>query len=1179
MFANLIQERLESPSYHLLYFDKAVRRLKDLNLSSLVSDHRYSRKYWQRNHNTVEYKAHSSSPLYENISMMDSRDASFMISSEISSFEDPTPMVLKRKRDLVMGSVTHFEYALGRDDRSDSHDMTIGKSTDRGEVVECDDLRLGDFTKGALIIPGPLLEERNIDRDGDTPTDQEYIYDKCWPNFNHALTDEVTNDAVRKVLKRLRQCKEQLMEGAESCCEFFIREESERNCYRLNRRLLNAFHLPLFYDSKDAATLSSFPDECKAAISLTTGFFNVSIVLLSVLSMRSIWSSRIVLQVLGILSHLDSLNVLNQVDESAWRSLLIASNRMENEYFKENVMKILQVAMKSAGVLPNILTSNCLSGTASFFQRKEFPSNSATENETDNFPIDSFCYLEEMGMAWFSQKVIPLVDGNLFKSDEGKSNTPMFHYDLGPRRFRTNASSTVSSPMRRFSNIFKKNASDSVVSHLARRKSVRSALVVTEYTNAMRLVRDNSCLVLPRPQRAKKWLSLRTILPAESVNSGKCDRVKPGSKLQNIEETVEEIRNAFCKIQKVMDNAPLDHIAAYAGNTSGAYKLTISLMKAKILSACTCEDGHIVLTTIYARVWTSLARMTPMKTSPGIQACCMCSPDDSVEEDKCSALHSNFDLDVDTVKFTEEEIYVELCGDFKKHGASSCHLFDQSIGVGQFKTKYSEERNKKNNVHVVHMHSPAGDMTAEVTVTVRICERDSSISTSSTGHLPVRSSSLGTGIPSGGHRAKKSWRERLSFGLYKDESGEKRDDLEGKNIVNSISESCSPCSLQNVDNETGERNDIDPGTDVFPPESGLDESDFEGKSTSLATSGLDNGFSEGSADNRGDSNSSELEKLRADLVKITQETKQTIIDIEELTHTVIQQRGRVVGMHSASPCQKCGYYLLDDEVMAVWAGFGPCQEHKELTSAEKYEKDIVKAHSLSCWNCGETLTPMLHVKEYKVNETQRNILSLDSEWKSTVPYLSPYGVRNCIESLIAESGTEILSSPLLLVKYPTIYWNILWYSIRFILPSGINTSDSLEGFLADENSGHCFRGLPITTLAGPIVIGWRECVVEARIKRIFANEDDDILLKDLFPGADEDEVSAAENLISTFESGAHDFSRIVIQCAQFKSLHACFSQSTARGLYLTLLVIVNWKSPHMVCCLGNNLYNDLSKVT
>ena len=975
--------------------------------------------------------------------------------------------------------------------------------------------------------------------------------------------------------------------------------------------------------------------------------------MLSTRALRKVSSVRDIMQALSILSHLDSMNLLYQVDESAWRSLIIACNNMEEGYFKGNLMKLLMVSMQSAGVSPNVLTSTQRNSRVDLSPRSKssVPSGSTAvteknEKESHDVIMDTFNHLEELGLAWFAQKIMPF-DGIPSPSPDVASSIPAasHYYDSGPKSFQLSVSASTSSPvappsstMRRFSNIFKKNSVEQHMVRKVRRKSVKASVASVESANFMRLVQNNSSYFsLQRPPGSLTLFSVPLILSSEIIGGLKSNRFLSCIKSEDIEGKVHEVRDIFNKIQKLkLSEGPSSSIVRSDCTARSVIsgEVTVDVLKASGLNNCNSEGCHIGLTSVYARIWTTSSPKASVKTAPGIPSNAdvfvkSVDGDGDDSSDQISEEKTNVSLKIKDI--VNDEVLVELFGDMKSDDTESCHLFDQSLGVGKFslgavsqnrKTLLdlqllSLTREKKAVVHIstkltcdfADCHS-THSITSQSSMESFFDTQGSAGTSSHTGYVPSRPASLGGGetVNSTGSRqpeiVKKTWKQRLSFGLYKDQKG---GDMGSDRTIDSSGPSTStthigsitpPPSMKQIE-EAADENDLQEvvlkldldETSVVDDDAHI-QGDVESKQEVLVASTVvlaeDISCSIAGADPDADTTTSPnvdpLEKLRTEIQSAQDRISQKMTDLENASRNVIQKQRGAVGIYCCSPCLVCSYCMLDDEMMAAWAGFPSLSGGRQRGSVEILnEQDIVKAHMIVCVKCQSNIKPLLHIQQYAHifhGDSQGNdegSSSLSLQWQTTVPHLSPFGVRFSMESMIAENGTDMLKSEWLIKNYPLLYWNMLWYSTRLDLPSGFMPCSwsSLPSVNKED-----IQPLNVDLVCfGPVLISWRECTVVAKVKRLLCDYDSELSIADIFPVGSESELDLAEKIITSMDGSLDGISKALTQCAHLKSLQACFYETPARGLYLTFLMLVHFYKPRqLVNFQTNNIYMDLSKV-
>lgn len=140
--------------------------------------------------------------------------------------------------------------------------------------------------------------------------------------------------------------------------------------------------------------------ESKGSIGTVLDIFALSIMMLSIRAVNGIYPIGSILQLFSIVSHLDKSKILNFLDETSWRSMLVACCSIDAHDFGHKATCILFETMKSADKPTDALafTQYCQS-----FSRKLRKTSS-----TPMALLDPFCHLEQLGLSWFSQKSIPL---------------------------------------------------------------------------------------------------------------------------------------------------------------------------------------------------------------------------------------------------------------------------------------------------------------------------------------------------------------------------------------------------------------------------------------------------------------------------------------------------------------------------------------------------------------------------------------------------------------------------------------------------------------------------------------------------------------------------------------------------------------------------------------------------
>jgi len=261
-------------------------------------------------------------------------------------------------------------------------------------------------------------------------------------------------------------------------------------------------------------------------------------------------------------------------------------------------------------------------------------------------------------------------------------------------------------------------------------------------------------------------------------------------------------------------------------------------------------------------------------------------------------------------------------------------------------------------------------------------------------------------------------------------------------------------------------------------------------------------------------------------------------------------RRRMVGLHCRTPCKKCGMGLLEEEVLAHWSGHGI-----QKINANDRSRDIVAAHHVVCPNCKIEVTPLITAICYEIDEDA----TLKIIWTHSVPHLSPYGLRFITEELMEKSGRRSVDETRLYAMSPEAYWNTKWYASRLSLPTGFcsSVSDSDElAFGLQKHENICQHG-PLT---GPVIVGWAEHIVQARIRHLFASKGKrcELILTDVFPKCSAEEIDIMQSALLEMDGSNPGTKAALFLLAKVTSVFAEVEgnhKAAARILYETLLTV------------------------
>jgi hypothetical protein len=317
-------------------------------------------------------------------------------------------------------------------------------------------------------------------------------------------------------------------------------------------------------------------------------------------------------------------------------------------------------------------------------------------------------------------------------------------------------------------------------------------------------------------------------------------------------------------------------------------------------------------------------------------------------------------------------------------------------------------------------------------------------------------------------------------------------------------------------------------------------------------------------------------------VKSEYQNVQHIADIQSHFIKPISQERCGLGIYSITPCGHCGHTLLDEEVMAIWGGF--CDHSKDMTS------DLFSSHIIMCPLCKSDLIPKLHIQLYKLipldpttspTDLVEETSQLECLWSTEVRHLSPFGLRLLTEHVLEQDGFVIAEAEWMVMNHPDLYWNSLWYATRLNLPNGFYSSKDLSSIISSIPT----RKVDSTTQppfiwVSPMATSWRECVLQAKIRRILLDEHSEgiLTLKDVYPGVTcEDEVIACE-IINSMDGSVGNIASSLLRINQLTSIWNLFSGTKGRKLYLAFLSLVHFYHPPCLLQHSPEIPHGLSKV-
>jgi hypothetical protein len=253
-----------------------------------------------------------------------------------------------------------------------------------------------------------------------------------------------------------------------------------------------------------------------------------------------------------------------------------------------------------------------------------------------------------------------------------------------------------------------------------------------------------------------------------------------------------------------------------------------------------------------------------------------------------------------------------------------------------------------------------------------------------------------------------------------------------------------------------------------------------------------------------------------------------VVELQErLLSALRSDLSNVIGIFSRTECT-CGFSLLDDEMIAltlynryVW----PFNTEGNKTSVPNWNVPN-KSRFITCAQCSISYQPTLHIRMYTNHSSARptrtpSEIDLAETLSENVRYISPRDVRCGLETLTSRIGDRVIDPFTLHNTDPTLYWNLLWYAARAGVPSG---------FLATDSSrGDAQRTLTSDATGCPIVIAWREDVLRAKARNLFAGlHGGDLSLHQIFPAAGAETLADLRDVAQLLDGSLHNMKRAML---------------------------------------------------
>jgi hypothetical protein len=668
MFPYLIQQRMEESYFPLVFFDQAVKALKELGLTAVSGDRRSTYQNLVGKPSATSFESDTDILLYDHVLRLTDKEATFSLPKKpiLITTEDD---FLKRRPDLLLP--THF----GSTDSSDGDKAQLFLLS-RKELGNQRDHQLDDKSKGPLIIPGPLRQEGDYDDDLDEderPSIVKFRYETGWPTLDGKLLDSVERDLHSKGLCALKETRARMVVQTDTRCALFIRPPNYRLSYHTSQSLLRSIPLQTTAESK-------------GSIATVMDILSVSIMMLCIRAVDCKCPVGSILQLFSIVSHMDKAKILNFLDETSWRSMLVACGAIDVHDFGHKAMCVLFETMKSSEKVTDALAYSqyCQSFTRKL--RK-------TSNQPDSC-LDPFCHLEQLGLSWFSQKSIRL-EGTTSPSEMALSNAD----SVDPHTPVKKVQSTQLTPPPPPEGIFPHTHSPSTPSSggniwrmfkgSMRNVSVAEAAapVIDDFSEKAVTATGDLAMVLKLDTPREPY----SLIKPTNMSVGMISKLVPSESIPpvfelseaHIEERSKVLRERYAKMHAPVV-IPLAVEASHDSlddHTSARGKLIVGAIAIHGLPKKNVHSQPIKIKNVYSRVWLSSDGEVRLKTQPDITVVDSAKAGESVT----TLGRENLTFYVPESENAHFHVHFEVFGDFLRDNEEICYAFDQSLGAGEAK--------------------------------------------------------------------------------------------------------------------------------------------------------------------------------------------------------------------------------------------------------------------------------------------------------------------------------------------------------------------------------------------------------------------------------------------------------------------------------------------------------------
>jgi hypothetical protein len=1159
MFSVLIQQRSEATAEPLVFFEQAAVLQRELGLSA--GGHSIPGNHKSLQHGICElpeplYVLLEAEHRWSNLSKV--MQQQILQQSFLYNFEDKTlkqyslkylnPSSFTQIKNLGQtGSLESFhsvnnqklldllifiDFSNGMTELDDEPGNSLSYTAMRSELDRGEDLHLAENTYGALILPGPILPnydpetELNSTEEAASPF-KHYTYKKGWPQLDKELL-KLENDYSHPKLPDLITERGFAINKIDPIYRLLVRSPSERltaeNVAKL--RTTNLINDPNKIHKDITTSLSALLDI--ASLSMT---------MLTLRVMNKIKPVSDVLQILGILCQIEYADMQFFLSENIWRAILICCSTTGGDIMRR-ISVIIRDILQSMHIHFDALTYG------QYIKANHAAKITSPSAKAAGEVLDQFYHIEELGMTWFQQKTSSSLSMSLsaaITNSSNKSNSHSTHHqspNLNPASSKADKNRALQQPQK----TPLMESTDLVIKQLILQRS--------EGLLPFLRPRSSSAMTVPRHYTAFQSHEHLEIIKDEMQS--RLDHFYTLAKTSASVVAQHHHHHHQLSLQNDKQGQSQSGKSGMTG-TDGGDKSSKHLSRPHSFNITPSSISPL----------SGLTKFKGLFTGGG---------GNKNKEGETPSLHSS----PLTPPRSLTSSFAKFLGGGGKSNPSSGNSNRNSANV----SSSNKEGHTSNNSEI-----------DQVNLKDALEESEMVPMTNGAGGNP-QEIELQPYMKS----AEKPQQQQPTIAEGSDDDEEDKSKEEQKKEKENDSHSLPPPAAPLVDQElpptvhpttTEKQNtprrsspqvNLVPLT-IPPPPPSLDN--LEGTAT----------FADG-----------HLPPAPPAREVLSNNQLQDRL-LEVFSHDFTSKK-RSLAIHDYNPCWQCGYVLMDEEIMNVWFRGSSIDIHQP-TNRVRSCRDMNEDKGITCPECEKSIRPKLYISCYELaadssshstgssssteNNNHKNknknetVGELNLIWKQEVLFINPFLLRYEMEELIIKFGERVNQMDWLYRHYPSLLWNIIWYSNRCHLPSGlflpssvmnleltqaITPTDAKSGSVKGGGGSHSKKGkstsandlfvpkyyvrkeyeiissqgleeaFNIHDLLLPVMIGWRKSVVKSKILRLLQGKSGNYLdIRDMFPNCSNEEFEIITGaVLSNLDGSPFGMRQAMLHLCECKSL-------------------------------------------